>query len=244
MMERSVAHDIENLLTPILGYAEAALEKIPPRGPARANLDHVARVARLAKELVRDALNQGRRGDRVRKPVDVSGIAEDVLDLLRPVAPPGVEIRAGVLAAGALVAADAGQIHRVVMNLCMNAFDAMRAGGGVLQVDVDMGISEHPRFEGDACVRITVTDTGHGISEKSLDRIFEPFYTTKPKGEGLGLGLPLARELVRAQHGDITVESERRKGSVFHVHLPRYRSAGGRKEGKDGAAPGRASVLL
>ena len=244
LMERSVAHDMENLLTPILGYADAALEKIPPRAPARAELEHVVRVARLAKELVRDALHQGRRGDGARTPVDVSGIVEDVLDLLRPVAPAGVEIRAGVLAAGALVAADAGQIHRVIMNLCMNAFDAMRASGGVLQVDVDMGISEHPRFKGDACVRITVTDTGHGMNPQSLDRIFEPFYTTKPKGEGLGLGLPLAREIVRAQNGEITVESERRKGSVFQVYLPRHGAAGARKHGKDGATPGRASVVL
>jgi signal transduction histidine kinase len=244
LMARGVAHDMENLLTPILGYAEDALEKIPPRGNARGEVEQVIRVARLAKEIVRDALSKGKNGNQARTPVDVSGIVEDVLDLLRPVAPAGVEIRSGVLASAALVAADAAQIHRVVMNLCMNAFDAMRSSGGVLQVDVETGVAAHPRLEGNSFVRVTVTDTGHGIHRDSVDRVFDPFFTTKPKGEGLGLGLSLVREIVKAQNGDVSVESQPGKGSVFQLHLPHRSSAGASGDGADHSHPGRASVVL
>jgi signal transduction histidine kinase len=130
------------------------------------------------------------------------------------------------------------------MNLCMNAFDAMRTSGGVLQVDVDMGISEHPSLSGASTVRISVTDTGRGMGRESMNQIFDPFFTTKSKGEGLGLGLSLVREVVKAQNGDITVESELGKGSVFQVYLPRHRSAGGSDDDTALSSPGRASVVL
>jgi signal transduction histidine kinase len=234
---RGVAQDIERLLTPILDCAQTALDKIPLRGEARGEVQRVVRAARLARALVRDVLGEG---SRARTTVDVSRIVADVLDVLRPVAPAGVEIRAGHLARGAMVAGDAGQIHRIVMNLCLNAFDAMRTGGGVLQADVDVsgptaGTSE-PR------VWIAVTDTGRGMNRKALDRIFDPFYTTKREGEGLGLSL--VTELVKAQNGGITVESELGKGSVFHVHFPRCAAHDLTGAGIDLPDQGRASIIL
>lgn len=126
--------------------------------------------------------------------------------------------------------------------LSMNSFDAMRSSGGVLQVDVD--ICEQPDINRDSTVRITVTDTGRGIDQRSLDRIFEPFSTTKPKGEGLGLGLSVVREIVKARSGDIKVESEPGKGSVFQVQFPCYGTVGGSTDGTDFSPPGRASVVL
>ena len=244
LMTRGVAHDMEKLLSPILDYAQSALERIPPRANARSELEHVIRIARLAKELLRDALNHGKNGNRERNPVDASGIVEDVLDLLRPIAPAGVDVRAGVLTTGTPVGADAAQVHRVVMNLCMNAFDAMRASGGVLQIDVDLDFADSESPEREPFVRITVTDTGRGMNDETVEQIFEPFYTTKPKGEGLGLGLSLVREIIRAQNGDISVESEPGKGSVFQLRFPRYRGVGSAGEGTDRPGAGRASVVL
>jgi len=242
LMARGVAHDIENLLTPIVGYAEVALEKIPPRGQARGEVEQVIRVARFGKDLVRAALSQSRNGGTERPTVDVTGVVHDVLELLRPVAPAGVEIRSGVVAAGAFVAADRAQIHRVVVNLCMNAFDAMRSSGGILQVDLE--VSDRSALDGDSQVHIIVTDTGRGMDRNVVERIFDPFFTTKSKGEGLGLGLSMVREIVKAHNGEIAVESEPGKGSVIEVSIPLSKMAGGRTEGIDRTGPGRHSVVL
>lgn len=238
LMDRAVADNIENLLTPILGYAETALEMIPPRGRANGEAEHVVKIAKLAKDLVRDALERGRNGGEPRKPIDAAAVVEEVLDLLRPVAPPGVEIRAGRSFTGAAVAADPAQLHRVVMSLCTNAFEAMRTSGGVLQVDVDL--AGGPDLPGDDFVNIVVTDTGRGMSPQFSEHIFDPFFTTKPAGEGFGLGLPLAREIINAHGGTIAVESEPGKGSVFHIFLPRF-DAG---DSASGSAPDRATVIL
>ena len=242
LMDRGVAHDIENLPTPILGYAETALEMIPPRGQARGyargEVDHVVKVAKVAKDLVRDALERSKNGGEPRKPIDVAAVVEEVLELLRPVAPPGIEIRARRSCTGAAVAANRTQLHRVVMSLCMNAFEAMRSSGGVLQVDIDL--AGGPDRPGDEFVSIVVTDTGRGMPPRISSRIFDPFFTTKPAGEGLGLGLPLAREIVNAHGGTIAVESSPGKGSIFQVLLPRFDAGDSAAD----CAPGHATVIL
>jgi signal transduction histidine kinase len=242
LMARGVAHDIENLLTPILDFAQDALEKIPPRGQARGEVEQLIRVARFGKDLVREALIQSRNGDKERPTVDVTQIVHDVLELLRPVAPAGVEIRSGAVATGAFVAADRVQIHRVVVNLCMNAFDAMRSSGGVLQVDLE--VLDQPGLDGDSRVRIIVTDTGRGMDQTVVERIFDPFFTTKSKGEGLGLGLSMVREIVKAHNGEIAAESEPGKGSVIEVQFPLSKCAGGLAEETDSSDSGRHSVVL
>jgi signal transduction histidine kinase len=242
LMDRGVARDIENLLTPILGYAETALEMIPPhghaRGYARGEVDHVVKVAKVARDLVRDALERSKNGGEPRKPIDAAAVVEEVLELLRPVAPPGIEIRARRSCTGAAVAANPTQLHRVVMSLCVNAFEAMRSSGGVLQVDIDL--AGGPDLPGDDFVSIVVTDTGRGMPPRISSRIFDPFFTTKPAGEGLGLGLPIAREIVNAHGGTIAVESSPGKGSVFQLLLPRFDAGDSAAD----CAPGRATVIL
>jgi len=244
LMARGVAHDVEDLLDPILGYAELALKKIPPRGQARGEVEHVVKVTKLAKDLVRDALVRSRDTNGARKQVDVSAVVLDVLDLLRPVAPAGVEIRSGATSAGATVAIDSTQLHRILMNLCINGFDAMRPSGGILQIDVDLTGAAGPDGFGDSKVRVTVTDTGHGMDPKLLGRIFEPFFTTKSAGEGLGLGLSLANELVRAHNGEITAESEPGKGTVIKVQFPRYETNDVDEDDSIEPGPRRASIVV
>ncbi|MGD8412774.1 MAG: ATP-binding protein [Candidatus Latescibacterota bacterium] len=242
LMERGVAHDIQNLLTPILGFAEVALDKIPPRGQARGEVEQVVRVARIGKELVREALSHGRNGGSDRSTVEVTGIVQDVLELLRPVAPAGVEIRSGRQTPLAVVAADRAQIHRVIVNLCTNAFDAMRSSGGVLQVDVE--VVSRSKFDGGPAVKISVTDTGCGMDGEILGRMFDPFFTTKSKGVGLGLGLSMAREIVKAHDGQVTAESETGKGTVVQVTFPLCEMDDGRSNGPDAGAADRPSVVL
>jgi signal transduction histidine kinase len=242
LMERGVAHDIQNLLTPILEFAEEALEKIPPRGQARGEVEQVVRVARIGKEMVRDALSHAKNGGSDRSTVEVAGVVQDVLELLRPVAPAGVEIRAGSLDPLAFVGADRAQIHRVIVHLCTNAFDAMRSSGGVLQVDAE--VVDRSKGAGGAEVKITVTDTGCGMDGAILGHMFEPFFTTKSKGDGLGLGLSMAREIVKAHDGEITAESEPGKGTVIHVSFPLCEIDDIRTDGPDEAGADRHSVVL
>lgn len=220
LMTRVVANEVENLLTPILGYAEIALAKIPPRGQARGEIEHVVRVARMAKEFVRDAMNRGNGNGKTVKPVNAGRIVDDVLGTLRPVAPPGVEIRAGKGTDDALVTMEASRLHRVIMNLCVNAFDAMQSSGGVLQVDIDTPHTASSDAGEGSYARVMVTDTGRGMEEKVAKHVFDPFFSTASQQERAGLGLFVVREIVESHGGRITVDSELGKGTVFQLLLP------------------------
>lgn len=222
LMERGTAHDIEIAFTPILRCAETALEKIPPRGQARGEIEHVIRITRLAKDLVHNAVNPAHNNGCKREPVDVRLTTGEVLDLLRPVAPAGIEIRVKTTADEAIVVADPAQLKRMIMILCFNAFEAMRSSGGVLHVDLDTGKSGRRERLEHRYVRLTVTDTGRGMNQDSTDRVFDPSSTVKPTDGGEDLGMPLVREIARVHGGDITVESELGKGTVFQVLLPQH----------------------
>jgi signal transduction histidine kinase len=220
LMARAVARDMENLLDPILGYAEMALTKIPPRGHARGEIEHVVRVARMAKELVCDALTGSVGGEAAGKMVDAAHVIEDVLGTLRPLAPPGVEVRAGKSAAGALVSMEASRLHRVITNLCLNAFDAMQSSGGVLQVDLEIADADSPAPPQGSYARLMVTDTGHGMDKDVARKVFDPFFTTASRDERAGLGLFVVREIVESNGGSVIVDSEPGKGTVFQLLLP------------------------
>jgi signal transduction histidine kinase len=220
LMERGAAHDIEIAFAPILRCAETALEKIPPHGQARGEIEHVIRITKLARDLVQNAVNHGHTDRGKWSQVDVRQVTNEVLDLLRPVAPAGIEIRLKSTADRTTVVADPAQLKRMVMTLCFNAFEAMRSSGGVLHVDLDTGKSGKRESLEYPYVRLTVTDTGQGMNQDMADRVFDPSFTVEQAAGGIDLGMPLVREIARAHGGDITVESELGKGTVFQVLLP------------------------
>ena len=221
-----IAHDFNNVLTPILGYAGMVLEDLPEEGTARRHLAEVLAAARRAADLVRQILTFCRQSEQEFRPLRLQPIIKEALRLLRASVPTTIEIRQDIDAASGAVSADPTQIHQVVMNLCTNAYHAMRETGGVLGVAlrqlavepgdyaVRLGLSP-----GDY-VRIDVSDTGHGMTEAVRDRIFEPYFTTKGPGEGTGLGLSIVDGIVRGHGGYVTVYSEAGRGSAFHVYLP------------------------
>jgi CheY-like chemotaxis protein len=209
-----------------LGYTDIALSRLKRSDPLYKDLKHVMGGANRAKDLVQQILTFSRQIEQEYRPLKLHLMVKEVIKLLRPSIPSTIEIRERIDTSCDKVLADPSQIHQVLVNLCTNGFHAMEKSGGVLtielkQVKVDgLTVQFYPNLEEKEYVRLTVSDTGMGMDDETLDRIFEPFYTTKDIDKGTGLGLSVVHGIVRSHHGDIVVYSEPGKGSTFHVYLP------------------------
>jgi len=220
-----IAHDFNNILSAIIGYTEIVLQYIPQSSHSHSNLKKVLKASDRAKDLVKQILTFSRQSEIQPKPIQVKPIVKEALKLLRASLPATIEIKQN-LQSFSEVMADPTQIHQVLMNLCTNASHAMRKKGGRLMVslkeetlDTDFAIG-HPDITPGRFVKLTVTDSGHGISSKNIDRIFDPFFTTKTKGEGTGMGLAVVHGIITGHGGALTVKSEIDKGSTFDIYLP------------------------
>ena len=225
-----IAHDFNNILSAIMGYTELSLIDIPRDSAVSNNLKQVLKAAGRAKELVQRILTYSRRREHEMQPVKVNLIVNEALKLLRASMPSMIEINHNIKS-NLAVMSDPTNIHQVIMNLCTNAGYAMRANGGQLAValaDVDLDADfakEHPGLNPGKFVRLTVGDTGHGMSPEIIERIFDPFFTTK-KGEGTGMGLSVVHGIVKSHGGTLTVDSIPGKGSVFKAFFPAIDSEG------------------
>jgi PAS domain S-box-containing protein len=227
-----IAHDFNNILAAILGYSEIALEHLRKGIPVRHDLEQILKAACRAKDLVQRILIFSRPGSvQERRPIEIGPIIKEVLQMLKATLPATIELRQDICDTGGAVMADPTQIHQVVVNLCSNAAFAMLEHGGVLEV-VLTNMVLHSDMTGlyadlkpGHYVRLTVRDTGKGMDPATLERIFDPYFTTKAAGEGSGLGLPTVHGIVKRHEGAITVVSEPGKGTAFHVLLPRAETA-------------------
>jgi PAS domain S-box-containing protein len=221
-----IAHDFNNILAAILGYTELVADGLPESGEARENLDQVLKAGERARELVKQILTFSRQSEQERRPVRLATVVGEVLRLLRSSLPTTIEIRRDLASGDGVVLADPTQVHQVLMNLCTNAAQAMEPGGGWLTVslasrEVGRGeAAEHRDVPAGAYQVLSVADTGRGMSPTELAKIFEPYYTTKPAGEGTGLGLAVVHGIVRAHGGWLQVDSAPGRGSTFRVYLP------------------------
>lgn len=208
-----IAHDLNNVLAPIL--MSVALLKEDERDPERLEtLQTVEECAQRGADLVRQVLTYARgRGD-VRAPVDMSALTRDVVRVLRDTFPVGVTLNVQVPPDLPLVNGDVTQLHQVLMNLAVNARDAVDGNG---RIDLRLSQVMTPSGRG---VQIDVEDNGCGMSPAVQDQIFDPFFTTKAVGHGTGLGLPTVQSIVTSHGGSILVSSEVGRGTVFHVVLP------------------------
>jgi PAS domain S-box-containing protein len=239
-----IAHDFNNLLTGIIGYHELAADSLPEDHPARSCL-HEARNASLrARELVEQILTFGRQsGGGEHGPIDLSLVVEEARRFLRATLPANITIEVRVAPHCGSVHADATQIHQVILNLGSNAAHAMRHNGGALrialepaEVSPDLALT----LGGPAAssyVRLSVSDTGHGMDESTRRRIFDPFFTTKNTREGTGLGLAVVHGIVRSHRGAIDVESSPGRGSTFHIYLPTARDTNATTDVETDSAP-------
>lgn len=221
-----IAHDFNNILAGILGFTEMALEDTSPDNPVYRQLEHVLKGAHRGRDLVKQILAFSRLGEQERKSVNLGNIIDEALRLLRPALPATISIKKRLLCGHDTILADSVQMHQVVMNLCTNAAHAMREKGGSLELsiaDVDSSDEELSLVTGlrpGAYVRLSVSDTGCGMTQEVLEEIFDPFFTTKGPGEGTGLGLSVVHGIVKDHGGHIAVSTEFGKGSTFHVYLP------------------------
>ena len=221
-----IAHDFNNILSPIIGYTELTMDDIPEDSQARNYLERILKATNRAKELVQQILMFSRQNCQERKPLKVQNLIKEALKLLRATIPATVEINCDVGQDCGPIMGDPTQIHQVIMNLCTNAYHAMQETGGRLDVSLkEIDISYEQTMERLGLklgkhLQLTVKDAGHGMEPEVLERIFEPYYTTKKKGKGTGLGLSVIDGIVKNHGGDITVSSQPGKGAVFNIYLP------------------------
>ncbi len=221
-----IAHDFNNILSPIIGFAEMTAEDLPADSQAHANMGEILKAARRAQEMVQQILTFSRHDSQERKPVQAAPIIRESLKLMRSSLPSTIDIRAHIGDEEGFVMGDTTQIHQMIVNLCTNAYHAMRASGGVLNVyldeahfptrdDVPLAGMDPGRY-----TRIRIQDTGHGIAADVLERIFEPYFTTKAPGEGTGMGLSMVHGIVKNHNGFIDVASTEGEGTTFSLYLP------------------------
>jgi len=221
-----IAHDFNNILFPIIGYTELAMDDLPEGNQARKSLEEVLKAASRAKELIQQILTFSRRNGSERKPIRVPIIILEALRLLRVSIPKTIDIVTAVEENCSPIMGNASQMHQVVMNLCTNAYQAMLETGGKIHVrlgEVNIGYEEMVQRIGIKMgphLHLMVQDDGVGMDATVLERIFEPYFTTKEPGKGTGLGLSVIHGIVKNHGGFITVESLPGKGSSFHVYLP------------------------
>ena len=224
-----IAHDFNNVLAAIIGYAEMTLTNAAQGSMTARNLGQILKAAHRAKDLIKQILIFTHAGETDHRPVRITPIIKEALKLLRASIPKTIEIRQKIqLTSEGLIYADPTQIHQVLMNLCTNAAYAMREKGGVLEIsltDVEPGIEALTIYDDLSdipYVQLTVSDTGCGIQPEIMERIFDPFFSTKDQGQATGMGLAVVHGIVKGHGGVITVNSRLGMGSAFSVYLPRY----------------------
>lgn len=225
-----VAHDFNNLLSVIMSYTSFALDGLQQNDALREDLETVKRAANRAAELTRQLLAFSRQQVLQPRVLDLVEVVRDIQPMLQRIVGEDVSLAAPSLPAPssreAKVRADPGQIEQVIMNLVINARDAMPSGGQISMEVRDAFIdqeyaSQHTNITPGHHVMLAISDTGSGMDDETLGKIFEPFFTTKPKDKGTGLGLSTVYGIVKQSGGDIAVYSELGRGTTFRIYLPR-----------------------
>lgn len=219
-----IAHDFNNILGAILGFTDMALLQSDPDSPIHETLLHIRKGGKRAADLVQQILTFSRQSSVEKKPIAVTPLIKESLQLLRASLPSTITIHQELLAEDAQVLADATQLQQIVLNLCTNAFQAMREQGGELTVRLEtLPIEDCGKIletEQERCIRLMVSDTGYGVSPAVVERIFDPFFTTKKPGEGTGMGLSVVHGIISDIGGEISIESTPGHGATFSVLLP------------------------
>jgi signal transduction histidine kinase/ActR/RegA family two-component response regulator len=240
-MAGGIAHDLNNILTPIIGYARLMREMLGGGELIDTEMVEQILVSGIrAQETVGRILAFSRHQKTEQRIVALSDVLKEVLRLIGGSLPTTIETELCLETAADAVFANPTELHQVIMNLCTNAYHAMREKGGHLRLSISdhdgplLGWSVHQGPLSDSMVRLTVKDTGGGIPAEILPKIFDPFFTTKKQGEGTGLGLAIVHGVVTRCGGAVSVESAVGQGTAFHVYLPRHNESAAAPGGRRG----------
>jgi signal transduction histidine kinase len=234
-----IAHDFNNILAAIIGFSERAIDSIPEGSPARSSMERVFAAGLRGRDLVKQILTFSRRAEQKKQPLELGRVVRETLKLLRASLPSTIDIRTDIQGNLGLVLADPTQMQQIVMNLCANAGHAMRHTGGSISLELkdfrfsSPGDAPDPTMSPGNYARLSVRDTGEGMSSETIEHIFDPFFTTKAAGEGTGLGLSVVHGIVASHGGTITVASQPAEGSIFVVYLPMFIEEGPRNSGDE-----------
>ncbi len=221
-----IAHDFNNILTAVNGYMGIIKNHSSKDSKLSHYVEQVLQASNRATDLIRNMMAFSRQTEAKKIALDIGLIVKEALKLLRASIPSTIEIKSNVKTHLGKALVDPSQMHQVVMNLCTNAFQAMEKEGGILEISLDTETISHDfanihmNIEQGQYLKLSVSDTGAGIGPDKIERIFEPYFTTKEVGEGTGLGLAMVHGIVKDHNGAITVDSKKGKGSTFIVYLP------------------------
>lgn len=246
-----IAHDFNNILGAIIGYAQLARYNLKDNAQALKDIDHVLTASNRAKDLVKHILGFSRLTEHLMQPVQLHHIVKEALKLIRASLPSTIEIRQSIASSRTTILADPTEIHQVIMNFCTNALHAMESSGGILDVtlvpvDSDaVDMNDHPDLKPGSYLKLVVSDSGCGIDPSNIERVFDPYFTTKKQGTGTGLGLAVVHGIVKNHGGVIHVKSEPGKGTVMTVFFPRLAGSAEQVVNVPGALPtGHETILF
>jgi len=231
-----IAHDFNNILVPVIGHTELLLEDLPGKSPLRISLNEVLKGALRAKDLVKQILAFSRQTNQIIRPLNIQKILKEVLNLSRSTLPTTIRIEQDIEHDCGMIMADPTQVHQILMNLVTNAYHAMEQTGGTLSICLKEVRLTHDSLPGHSInpgpyVCLAIADTGIGMNAETKERIFEPYFTTKEKGKGTGLGLAVVHGIVESYKGLSIVESKIGKGTRFIIYIPRLVSNAETKTG-------------
>ena len=224
-----IAHDFNNILSPLLGYAEMLKEDLSVDSPFQGSVNEIHRASLRARDLVQQILTFSRQTEDDLKPIKIQSVVKEAIKLLRSSLPKTIDIKQNIDSSCGAIIADPTQIHQIVMNLATNAYHAMEDPGGILTVALKQVQLKPDKLKFLECIPgtyacLSVKDTGVGIENDKLDKIFDPYFTTKGKERGTGLGLSVVHGIVNSCGGDIQIVSESGKGTEVYVYLPMIES--------------------
>jgi PAS domain S-box-containing protein len=231
-----IAHDFNNILAAIIGFAEMVLEDVSDNVQVQHKMEQILKAGLRGRDLIRQILTFSRKAGVERKRINLALVATETHQLLRASLPSTIRTALDFATKEDFVFADPTQIQQVLMNLATNAAHSMQEGGGLLTIGISLAtfpqgsMLPDPDLEPGTYLKLTVKDTGTGMTEEVRQRVFEPFFTTKDKGKGTGMGLAVAYGIVKAHGGALTVQSDAGQGSTFAVFLPQAQTPEAMKE--------------
>ena len=223
-----IAHEFNNILSIIIGNNELIMEDLPEKSLARKNSEEIRLAGLRARDIVRHLLTFSRHDVSTKKPIEIKSVLKESLKLIRATTPTNIEIRDKIFSNCLPIYGDATQINQILINLCNNAIDALPISGGTIDIELCNSNSEEneafliSKWEPGKYVKLTVRDNGIGMDKKIVEKIFEPYFTTKGVGEGSGIGLAVVHGIVKKHGGSIVCDSKKDQGTVFTILIPAY----------------------